>query len=79
LGPILTVSVSGNGTVSSSPAGINCPTVCSASFVSGTAITLTATANDSNFGGWQNCDTVNGQVCTINSLNGDRTVTVTFN
>jgi List-Bact-rpt repeat protein len=49
----LTVSVSGNGTVTSAPAGINCPTTCSASFAPGTQVTLTATAaSGSTFTGW---------------------------
>lgn len=41
----LTVSLGGTGTdtVVSSPAGINCPTVCTARFASGTQVTLTET------------------------------------
>jgi aqualysin 1 len=38
----LDVSVSGSGTVTSSPAGISCGTQCSASFESGTSVTLQA-------------------------------------
>jgi Bacterial Ig-like domain (group 2) len=41
--PVLTVNVAGTGTVSSAPAGINCPTQCTATFTSGTPITLIAT------------------------------------
>jgi uncharacterized protein (DUF2345 family) len=49
----VTEAGTGGGTVTSSPAGINCPTACSANFPSGTAITLTATANaNSTFAGW---------------------------
>lgn len=78
-GPILTAVVSGNGTVSSSPSGINCPTVCSAGFVSGTTVTLTAAPNTgATFGSWSGCDSVAGQVCTV-TLNNSLTVTVTFN
>jgi hypothetical protein len=40
----LNVTISaGSGTVTSSPAGINCPGTCSASFNSGTGVTLTET------------------------------------
>jgi Divergent InlB B-repeat domain len=39
----LNVSVSGNGSVVSSPAGINCGSVCSANYPAGTTVTLTAT------------------------------------
>jgi hypothetical protein len=44
---------SGSGTVTSSPTGITCGTSCSASFPSGTAVTLTASpATGSTFSGW---------------------------
>jgi hypothetical protein len=80
LGPILTVVVSGNGTVGSSPSGISCPTVCSASFVSGSTVTLTATPNSgATFAGWSNCQPISAQACTVNSLTNDLTVTATFN
>ena len=81
-GPTLTVALSGggSGTVSSSPGGINCPTVCSASFTSGTPVTLTATPNTgSTFASWSsNCQAA-GQVCTVSALTSDLTVTATFN
>jgi hypothetical protein len=47
--------------------------------VSGTTITLTATPNGSTFGGWSGCDSVFGQVCTVNNLTNNRAVVVTFN
>jgi hypothetical protein len=80
-GPTLTVVFAGNGagTVSSTPAGLGCSTTCSASFPSGSSITLTATPSGSTFGGWLDCDAMSGQVCTITSLTANRTVTVTFN
>ena len=48
-----TSSGTGNGTVVSGPAGINCGATCSASFSSGAIVTLTATpATGSTFAGW---------------------------
>jgi hypothetical protein len=43
----------GSGTVTSSPAGIDCGSSCSASYASGTAVSLTAVAGSgSTFAGW---------------------------
>jgi hypothetical protein len=68
----------GSGTVTSSPAGINCGSTCSASYVSGTTVTLTATpAFLSGFGGWTGCDSVSGNTCTV-SMNSARSVTADF-
>ena len=53
--PKLTVSDTGpgEGTVTSSPPGINCGTTCAAQYNSGTKVTLTATpAEHSEFKGW---------------------------
>jgi hypothetical protein len=53
----------GNGTVTSSPAGINCGSTCSASYNSATVITLTATpASNSTFTGWSGSSCTNGNV-----------------
>ena len=70
---VLTVNVAGTGTgtVTSSPAGINCPSTCSANFASGTAITLTAHPNSgSTFSGW------GGEIC---EGTGTCTFTITAN
>ncbi|HEX4381467.1 MAG TPA: hypothetical protein VH083_00900, partial [Myxococcales bacterium] len=49
----LTVSLSGSGSVSSTPAGIDCGATCSASFASGAQVTLHATPAVGNvFSGW---------------------------
>lgn len=55
-GPTLSVNLSGNGVVTSSPAGISCPSgACSSAFVSGTAVSLSAAAaSGSVFTGWKN-------------------------
>src|ERR1039458_6124225 len=43
----------GAGTITSSPAGISCPTTCTASFPKNTQVTLTATAGSNySFAGW---------------------------
>ena len=48
-----TAPAAGAGTITSSPSGINCPGTCTASFSSGTKITLTATSgNNYFFSGW---------------------------
>jgi hypothetical protein len=73
----------GNGTVtsSSSPASssqINCGSTCSASYVSGTVVTLRAApAFLSTFTGWSGCDTVSGTTCTV-AMNRARSVTANF-
>jgi len=79
-GPLLTVSVSGTGSVSSSPGGISsCLSTCSANFASGTAITLTATPTGSATSvAWSGCDRVSGLVCNINSLTANTVVTAAF-
>ena len=77
----LTVTEVGTGTgkVTSNPAGINCPTTCSASFASESMVTLTATANaGSAFAGWRgaNCSGTGSCVVTMSAAEG---VTATFN
>jgi alpha-tubulin suppressor-like RCC1 family protein len=71
---MLTLSVikqgDGIGTVTSSPAGINCGSVCSGQFVSDSPLTLTATPGvDSLFTGWTGCDSVSGTTCTVSMAN----------
>ena len=71
---------SGTGTVTSSPAGINCGNACTASFAPGTNITLTATpAAGSAFAGWSGavCSGTN-DTCTF-TISTVPTVTATFN
>lgn len=77
----LTVAKSGtgSGTVISGSAEINCGGVCSASYVSGTAVTLTATPANSGsvFGSWNGCDTVTGATCNVN-MSSNKMVTANF-
>jgi hypothetical protein len=79
--PTYTLTVSktgtGSGTVTSSPNGINCGAVCSASYNNGTAVTLTASpTTGSKFAGWSgDSDCSDGQV----TMSADVTCTATFN
>jgi uncharacterized repeat protein (TIGR02543 family) len=73
----VTKAGSGSGTVTSSPAGIDCGATCSASFPSGTAVTLTAAPDaGSTFTGWGGDCTGTGP-CVV-TMDQDRTVTATF-
>ena len=65
----LTVTVQGDGTVTSEPAGITCPSDCNESYKKNTSITLTATANlNSSFLGWQN-DCIGAQPTCVVKIN----------
>ena len=78
--PTLQVNVQGSGTgnVTSSPAGINCPATCSATFPKGTVVTLTqAVSGTSTFGGWDTACTGTA-ACSV-TMNTDTTVGATFN
>jgi uncharacterized repeat protein (TIGR02543 family) len=73
----------GSGTVNSSPAGINgcTPTggTCTAIFVSGTVVTLTAAPATGSTLVWSGCTPVPGNAnqCTV-TIDGAKTVTATF-
>ena len=66
----LSVGVSGNGTVSSSPSGIGCPSMCTVNYSSGTPVMLTATpAGGATFNGWGGACSGNGScLLTMNSV-----------
>jgi len=79
--PTYTLSVqkggSGSGTVTGG--AISCGATCSASLASGTAVTLTASADaGSTFAGWSGCDSTTGGTCNVTML-VDRIVIATFN
>jgi lysyl endopeptidase len=81
-GPTFLLSVSklnnGNGTVISSPNGINCGTRCSAPFTQGSNITLTATpASGSIFSGWGGACSGANTTCSV-AMNSPKSVTATF-
>ena len=77
---LLNVTLAGNGTVTSSPAGISCPSItCSANFASGTTVTLTATAAaGATFAGWSGAACSGTGTCSIN-MTAAQSVTATFN
>jgi hypothetical protein len=75
----LTVTTVGTGvgTVTSSPAGINCGSDCAESYTIGTEVTLSATAPfGSRFAGWSGACTGSG-TCTV-TMSETRSVTATF-
>ena len=74
----VTLAGTGAGSVSSSPAGITCPSTCSANFTSGTVVTLTATASaGSTFAGWSGACSGTG-TCSV-TMTAARAATATFN
>jgi hypothetical protein len=74
----LTVQLAGaqTGTVSSTPAGIDCGQTCSATFQSGTVTLAASPFSGSNFTGWSGACSGTG-TCTISS-GGTQTVTANF-
>ncbi len=80
----LTVTVRTNnpqhtGTVTSTPAGINCDVgqMCTAPFGTGSTVTLTAVPNGGGFDLWQGCDQMSGYTCTV-TVNQAKNVVATF-
>ena len=75
--PVLTVSVSGPGTVTSSPSGIACGADCRQAFAAGTAVSLTPTpADGAMFLGWQGACSGTG-ACTV-TMRESRAVSAVF-
>jgi peptidoglycan/xylan/chitin deacetylase (PgdA/CDA1 family) len=67
----------GSGTVTSSTGGISCGSTCSGTFAGGTALTFTAAAaSGSVLAGWSACSGTGS--CPV-TVNGNTTITVTFN
>lgn len=74
----VTKAGSGSGTVTSSPAGINCGTDCTQTYNHGTVVTLTASASFfSFFTGWSGGGCTGTGACVV-SMTTARTVTATF-
>jgi hypothetical protein len=68
----------GTGTVTSSPAGINCGATCSAEFDEGTEVTLSAAASaGSEFSGWSGGGCTGVGTCKV-TMSAAKEVTATF-
>jgi hypothetical protein len=81
--PVVTLKVlkdgDGSGTVSDVPTGIDCGSVCSASFTAGTSPTLTATPSPgSRFSGWSTARCPGAGSCQLPTVVSDQTVTAAF-
>ena len=79
----LTVAIDGaNGSVVSSPAGIDCSTTCSAQFPFGDTVTLTAASIESTaFRGWtgvSGCETTLSLTCVVTIAGAGQTATANF-
>ena len=70
----------GSGTVTSSPAGINCGSTCSAGYNYDTQVTLTAASQDasSTFSGWSGGSCTETSPCTV-VMDASQSVTAVFN
>ena len=78
--PTITAAKSGTGggTVTSSPAGINCGADCSENYDNGTVVTLTATSSPgSTFTGWSGAGCSGTGTCVV-TLTSDQTATANF-
>ena len=74
----LTVIKSGNGTVTSTPLGIQCGSDCSEPYVSGSIVTPTATPGENfTFLGWSGGGCSGTGVCTV-TMDASKSVTATF-
>jgi alpha-tubulin suppressor-like RCC1 family protein len=74
----LTVNRTGSGTITSSPAGIDCGSLCSAAFAETDAVTLTATPADGwSFSGWSGACSGGGVTCSL-TLTESSTVNAIF-
>jgi List-Bact-rpt repeat protein len=79
--PTLAVSKigTGSGTVTSSPAGINCGVTCEAEFPEGEEVTLTASPSiGSEFAGWSGCDAEPSETECEVTVEEDMGVSATF-
>jgi hypothetical protein len=72
----LNVGVVGAGMVTSAPAGISCPSTCSASYDVGASVLLTASTNNVT---WANCPGNSGNTCVVTIPAGGAAVSATFN
>jgi peptidoglycan hydrolase-like protein with peptidoglycan-binding domain len=67
----------GSGNITSTPSGIACGSTCSASFSSGTTVTLTAFATDGFFNGWSGGGCSGLGTCVV-TMDAAKAITATF-
>jgi len=71
---------SGTGTVTSTPAGVDCGLTCSASFDHGTAVTLSGVSGPNTQAvSWLGCTSVNVENKCLVTMSAAKSVTATFN
>ncbi|MEA3546700.1 MAG: hypothetical protein U9R66_03475 [Thermodesulfobacteriota bacterium] len=74
----LSVSLSGDGIVTSHPSGIDCPKNCTDFFYKNTSVTLTAVPSEgASFGNWSGGGCSGSGTCTV-TMDSDIEVTATF-
>jgi hypothetical protein len=74
----VTLGGTGTGSVTSSPAGINCGATCTATFNGGTAVTLTPTpTSGATFTGWSGGGCAGTGNCTV-TINATTNISATF-
>jgi hypothetical protein len=74
----LSASLLGNGTLTGSPVGINCPTACTADYAAGTLVTLTPKpGSGAKFASWGGECTGQGSTCVV-TMTATKNVAATF-
>jgi regulation of enolase protein 1 (concanavalin A-like superfamily) len=74
----LSASLMGNGTLTGTPAGINCPTDCTEDYVAGTQVTLTPSPlSGATFASWGGDCTGQGSTCVV-TMSATQNVAATF-
>ena len=75
----ITVTLNGQGSITSNPAGINCGDVCSATFSANQLVTFTVGQSDGNsFTGWGgDCSGTTGSTCQV-TINSAKNISANF-
>ena len=77
----ISVTVTGTGTVTSSPAGINCTAsggTCASSFTTGTVVLTAAGSGGESLTGWTGCSSQSGNSCTVLLMSPATSVSAAF-